>query len=303
MYHFIGIKGAGMSALAVILKQLGYEVKGSKITVKGSGFEYVFDKKTGGFVSFKVRGKEMLSSPLLPQYWRAYTNNDAYPILNDHDLFWFMCLKRHKAANARMRPISTKIKAENNSLTIITSWSMFLQSGTKTTYKVYGDGKIDAGLKFFGWSNQIRYGLTCALSKGIDGFEYFGKGPYENYIDRVAAARMGIYEGTAEELSHDYLSPQENGNRMGVRWVHINNKIKIIAEEKPFEFSAHPYDINMLENAKHLHEVMRKDEITVNIDGGQRGVGGDVPCCAFLKSKYRLWGLRTFKVRFAIVFD
>ncbi len=29
MYHFIGIKGAGMSALAVILKQLGYEVKGS----------------------------------------------------------------------------------------------------------------------------------------------------------------------------------------------------------------------------------------------------------------------------------
>ena len=29
MYHFIGIKGAGMSALAVILKQLGNEVKGS----------------------------------------------------------------------------------------------------------------------------------------------------------------------------------------------------------------------------------------------------------------------------------
>ena len=31
MYHFIGIKGAGMSALAVILKQLGYQVKGSDI--------------------------------------------------------------------------------------------------------------------------------------------------------------------------------------------------------------------------------------------------------------------------------
>ena len=29
MYHFIGIKGSGMSALAVILKQLGYVVKGS----------------------------------------------------------------------------------------------------------------------------------------------------------------------------------------------------------------------------------------------------------------------------------
>lgn len=31
MYHFIGIKGAGMSALAVILKQLGYSVKGSDL--------------------------------------------------------------------------------------------------------------------------------------------------------------------------------------------------------------------------------------------------------------------------------
>ena len=31
MYHFIGIKGAGMSALAVILKKLGYPVKGSDL--------------------------------------------------------------------------------------------------------------------------------------------------------------------------------------------------------------------------------------------------------------------------------
>ena len=29
MYHFIGIKGSGMSALAVIMKQLGYDVQGS----------------------------------------------------------------------------------------------------------------------------------------------------------------------------------------------------------------------------------------------------------------------------------
>jgi UDP-N-acetylmuramate--alanine ligase len=31
MYYFIGIKGSGMSALAVILKQLGYDVSGSDI--------------------------------------------------------------------------------------------------------------------------------------------------------------------------------------------------------------------------------------------------------------------------------
>lgn len=31
MYHFIGIKGSGMSALAIIMKQLGYKVEGSDV--------------------------------------------------------------------------------------------------------------------------------------------------------------------------------------------------------------------------------------------------------------------------------
>ena len=31
MYHFIGIKGAGMSSLAVIMKQLGYDIQGSDV--------------------------------------------------------------------------------------------------------------------------------------------------------------------------------------------------------------------------------------------------------------------------------
>ena len=31
MYHFIGIKGAGMSSLAVIMKKLGYSVQGSDL--------------------------------------------------------------------------------------------------------------------------------------------------------------------------------------------------------------------------------------------------------------------------------
>ena len=29
MYHFIGIKGSGMSSLAIIMKELGYNVQGS----------------------------------------------------------------------------------------------------------------------------------------------------------------------------------------------------------------------------------------------------------------------------------
>ena len=31
MYHFIGIKGTGMSSLAQVMKRLGYEVNGSDV--------------------------------------------------------------------------------------------------------------------------------------------------------------------------------------------------------------------------------------------------------------------------------
>ena len=31
MYHFIGIKGSGMSALAQIMKELGYSIQGSDV--------------------------------------------------------------------------------------------------------------------------------------------------------------------------------------------------------------------------------------------------------------------------------
>ena len=31
MYHFVGIKGAGMSSLAQIMKELGYNVQGSDV--------------------------------------------------------------------------------------------------------------------------------------------------------------------------------------------------------------------------------------------------------------------------------
>ena len=36
-YHFIGIKGSGMSALAIVLKGLGHKVKGSDYST------YIFD--------------------------------------------------------------------------------------------------------------------------------------------------------------------------------------------------------------------------------------------------------------------
>ena len=49
-YHFIGIKGSGMSALALMLHQMGHKVQGSDST------DYYFTQ----------RGLELAGIPLLP---------------------------------------------------------------------------------------------------------------------------------------------------------------------------------------------------------------------------------------------
>ena len=63
------------------------------------------------------------------------------------------------------------------------------------------------------------------LTDGVDGIEYYGKGPHENYCDRKTSARLGVYRfQSAESFIHDYLFPQENANRCDVRWLKVGNE-------------------------------------------------------------------------------
>ena len=83
---------------------------------------------------------------------------------------------------------------------------------------------------------------------------------------------------------------------MGVREAKIGDadQVRLRAVGKPFEFSAHPYTLEMLDEAKHLHELGRTESVTVNIDGAQRGVGGDFPAMAMLKKQYKLLPFRNY---------
>ena len=58
-YHFVGIKGAGMSSLAQIMHDLGHEVQGSDIE------KYVFTE-----VALKNKGIKIL--PFSAEYKRGY---------------------------------------------------------------------------------------------------------------------------------------------------------------------------------------------------------------------------------------
>ncbi len=70
-----------------------------------------------------------------------------------------------------------------------------------------------------------------------------------------------------------------------MRWVALTNKdgAGLLAVGMPLlSVSAWPYTMWDLERARHVHELPRRDSITVNLDYKQMGVGGD-----------NSWGART----------
>lgn len=65
----------------------------------------------------------------------------------------------------------------------------------------------------------LRAGLRTRVPNTLGRMAYFGKGPQENYSDRSCGAFIGLYRGTPGDFMHDYITPQENGNRCAVRWL------------------------------------------------------------------------------------
>ncbi len=121
---------------------------------------------------------------------------------------------------------------------------------------------------------------------------YLGRGPYENYWDRHTGSAVGLYSGTVEEQLHVYTRPQESSNRTDVRWLMLADKdgSGLLAVGMPLlSVSAWPYSMEDLEKAMHIHELPRRDFITLNLDYKQMGVGGDDSWGARPHPEYTLW--------------
>jgi len=149
-----------------------------------------------------------------------------------------------------------------------------------------------------------RLGMQMAMPGQFNLMRWYGRGPQESYEDRKTGAAVGLYGGSVEEQIHDYVRPQENGNKTDVRWLALTNEngSGLLAVGMPLlSVSAWPYTMDDLEKAKHVHELPRRDTITVNLDYKQMGVGGDDGWTERARAhrEYRL-PLETYRYRFRL---
>ncbi|MDH5918553.1 beta-galactosidase [Vibrio splendidus] len=98
-----------------------------------------------------------------------------------------------------------------------------------------------------------------------------GLGPFENYPDRLAAARFGLHTQTLDQMHTPYIFPTDSGLRCGTKNLNVGN----IGIKGDFSFSVSQYSQQQLTDAKHTNDLTREEKIYVRVDNQHMGVGGD----------------------------
>ena len=169
------------------------------------------------------------------------------------------------------------------------------ETNYRNIYTIYGSADVVVESIFDPADKKLpelpRFGMQTAIPAEFDTMTWYGRGPHETYWDRKTGAAVGVYSGPVEEQIHNYVRPQENGNKTDVRWMTLTNKdgVGLLVVGMPLlSVSAWPYTMEDLERARHINELPRRDTITVNIDYKQMGVGGDDGWGARPHPEYRL---------------
>ncbi|MGN0833103.1 MAG: glycoside hydrolase family 2 TIM barrel-domain containing protein [Kiritimatiellia bacterium] len=130
-----------------------------------------------------------------------------------------------------------------------------------------------------------RLGLSLRLDPALERMRYYGRGPWENYVDRCSASFLGIYSSTVEEQFVAYVRPQDNGGKTDVRWVEFTDAhgrgVRFSASQPLFVQALH-YGWEDLEFARHRGgeqrfnaPPVRQDDVLLNLDVRQYGLGGN----------------------------
>lgn len=248
---------------------------GNQIMLSGNDFKVVIDKQSGSLQSYEWKGKKLLSGSVATNFWRAIIDNDWFG--------WQGSLDEWKEAGHNRKVTSVTVKNKDNQSTVVTV-NGTLPVGETTwqlKYTVFENAvvKVEETLTPVGKVPQYvpKVGLSLRIPKEYGTMTWYGRGPQENYVDRQSGAMIGIYSGLVDTLWTDYVRPQENGNRDGVRWVRFTNKKGqgLMATGDPtLSVSAWPYNLQDLEKAKHIDDLPTRNYITVNLDYKQMGVGG-----------------------------
>jgi beta-galactosidase len=262
---------------------------GDALTISSTQFKARVGKHSGALESYEVKGKQLIAAPLAPNFWRAPTDNDRGNNMPKRQGVWRDAAAKRVVNEVRAVQVSPQAVKVTATATLAAGGSKVLN-----VYTFYGSGVIEVEQQITPAGNLPdlpRFGMQMRVPGEFRTVTWYGRGPQENYWDRNSAAAVGRYSDQVENLFFPYIEPQESGNRTDVRWLTLTNRAGygLKATGMPrLSVSAWPFHMEELERHKHPNEIVMADDITVNVDDRQMGVGGDNSWGAQQHPEYRL---------------
>ncbi|SHG90939.1 beta-galactosidase [Flavobacterium fluvii] len=259
--------------------------------LKAGTVEVKISKKTGLISGYTVSGVKYFKEYPRPNFWRAPVDNDFGNKMPIKLNVW-----RTAGDNMTLKGIKTDASGQIVANFILND----VASEYIVTYSIKEDGSLEIISSYKKGINPVpempRFGMLFSLSNEFENFDYYGRGPWENYSDRNTASLKGIYHSKVADQYVPYPRPQENGYKTDIRWATLTNnsgKGIEITGNQPVCMSAlnnYPadFDPGLTKKQQHSSDITPRNEIVICVDLAQRGVGGDTSWGEYPHEQYLL---------------
>lgn len=252
----------------------------TRLIVSGSGFDLTFDTVRGRLSSWRAGGTTIIQAGPRPGLFRAMTDNDSGFGEKDtrrwreagldkltHRLVGLDCEESDRQVRIEIRTrIAPPVKAHGFAACQV--------------YTISPDGTclLEVEIEPIGDLPPClpRFGLDLVLPGRLEQVEWLGRGPGEAYRDSKAASLVGRYTAKVDQMQTPYVFPQENGNRHECRWASLTAPTGVgllVAGLETFDLAARHCSIEDLDAVRHTHELPRREEIYLQLDWAQHGLG------------------------------
>ena len=317
MEEQLRVKGADVAApsIAAIAKtgkamkyQLDKAAKRANIT--GENFQVAFDLNTGAIYSLKYGNQEIIKDGNGPQLdaYRAPTDNDAgigyhnawfknglYDL--QHVVKSWTCTPNKKDGTYKLdftvesqgkegcdvnygnrdRDPESCYNFEKNKHALTDADLKFT---SRQIYTIYKDGSIEMQSAIGANRSKVilpRIGYSMVLPSELNEYDYYGRGPVNNYNDRKTSQFIGWYHSPVAEQGIMLPKPQAQGNREEVRWCAVTNSQQqgvVFISDSTMSASALPWSQQELTLAAHPYQLPKCSGTHLHLDAKVTGLGG-----------------------------
>lgn len=317
MEEQLRVKGADVAApsIAAVAKngkamkyQLDKAAKRANIT--GENFQVAFDLNTGAIYSLKYGNQIIIKDGNGPQLdaYRAPTDNDAgigyhnawfknglYDL--QHVVKSWTCTPNKKDGTYKLdftvesqgkegcdvnygnrdRDPESCYNFEKNKRALTDADLKFT---SRQIYTIYKDGSIEMQSAIGANRSKVilpRIGYSMVLPSELNQYDYYGRGPVNNYNDRKTSQFIGLYHSPVAEQGIMLPKPQAQGNREEVRWCAVTNSQQqgvVFISDSTMSASALPWSQQELTLAAHPYQLPKSSGTHLHLDAKVTGLGG-----------------------------